>query len=181
MSYQSIKRSPAAENTPTKWMLTGASVLAVATFIVFQSLVWTAPQPVQESPRKRPVVASTRPLAGVRDEAPRMDINVASLSDSREIPPPILPIQLNPSEGAKAPLPDRVELSPQALSSPDKIKATVSQLNITAVTDNKAIINGLLFEAGDFIDKGKQLRFMHRDGGTLIFEVKGTPYSYKIQ
>lgn len=180
MPYQSIKISHAQDNTLVKSMLVAASFLSVVTFIVLKTLIWLTPPPVKEPPPSEPATTAPKVVANTRTEDPdQPDIAPASLSDGRALPPPL--IRINPKESAESKNNGLMEISPQSLASPGAIEAFLGQLKVAAITDNKAIINGLLFEADDFIDAGKQLKLLSQKQGKLVFEVNGVPYAYRLK
>lgn len=180
MPYQSIRTSQTQDNTLIKWLLIAAGCLSVVTLIVLKTLVWLAPPPAQEPPRSEPAVTAASLVATSRSqETEEPDINPATLSNGHPLSPPA--IQINPPESADSKNHGLLEISPQSLASPGAIETFLSQLKVAAITDNKAIINGLLFEADDFIDTGKQLKLVSQNQGKLVFEVNGVPYTYKLK
>ena len=175
MSYQSTRTDGPDENAAKRWLLIAASLLAIAACLILEIRTPAARPAATEAPAS---LASAGPDPSP-DESGRLasrDIDPATLSDGRALPPPSIRFDAEePVTPEPAPAP--VTLPPDAFATREEAEATLAGLGIAAVADTKIIIRGRLLQTGDFIDADHRLKFIGRLGGKLVLEIDGRRYT----
>lgn len=178
MSYQSVKTRSTTARCPARWMLLTASLLSVAALFALRAVSRPPPVPTETPGQSAQEPVAPEATAPAKTEEPAAaEIDPGSLADSTPLPPPAIRPRAQDAT-QEQPVPPIV-FPPGSLASPKAIEETLEGLTINAVTNDKTIINGHLFSAGDFIDEGRRVKFIRRADGKLFFEVNGKIHACK--
>jgi hypothetical protein len=104
---------------------------------------------------------------------------VESIADMASPAPPLtIPSRMTEtSDDESAKIKTKLEIPIQDLEQTATISDTLEHLNINVVTSNKAIIEGMFFKIGDYIDTNNRIKLLAKKGNALVFEVDRVAYS----
>jgi hypothetical protein len=173
MSYQTIpvhrKSTPA---TSRRWILVAVITISLSAIALMNDLFMLDDaldiQPTQIAPSKLEHNEAKREMTS---NSPLYDFETLASAESLQAAPTLTEIESE--DVASAPVLRLIGSSEQAIT------AYVGSLRISALSDSKAVINGVVFRFGDYIDPEQKVKLYGLKEGELYFEAHDQLYHYE--
>jgi hypothetical protein len=177
MSYQTIPEHSFAGAKPHKYgLMICIALLSVCTILICIYLVQRQSSLVDSDTtadiKESETIEAEAQNEGNDSTVPEIDFT-ALASNSSLAPAPSLALQEETSASVSSP-----QINSSQGSTP---QAFLNNLQVSAVTNNKAVINGIVYHQGDYINSEQTIQLHSIQNDVLYFKSKDKSFAYRVK